>query len=1654
MSRLKSRTTFHRAHFSVVCILATLCLALSAAPAFGAGFYPTTGWTTVKSLAEPRDLVFHGNEMFVADTIGRRIAVYSTITGSFVREFDGSDVPGGDLERPVAIALDSANSLLYILDHSQGDLRGGRVVVVTTSGTTLRSWGEWGIGDGQMRGPEDITLGPGGDVYVADTFNNRIQIFDPSGVHRRSVGETLAVPMKSPSGVAFRGNEIFVAERSLTRVKVFTSTAPATGAWSVSREWGIDYDATPTFSRYKNLQGLEWDRSGNNLFVLDSALNLVERCNIAGSAITSLVAGLKQPDGVVETTRGVFVADTFNNRIASFAPTSSGDPTASAIATNVAPLPSDIPTATEPASVARAQDGSLYVAESATGIVKKLNADGSFVATFAAPPPVGFSQPTGVAVSDTRNEVYVCDTGNNRILVYDGNGQYLTQFGSLGSEALQFSAPSAIFVDVTGYLLIADTNNNRVQVVWWNGEQWEWLYYLANGQVSAPTGIVSSGGWVYISDTGNSRIRVYSGGGSLVRDIGSYGSGDGQLFGPAGLALSASGELIVADRLNSRVQWFNTITGAPIRQFGKRGSGPGELWLPSDVEVLSAEEIAITDTKNGRIGRARLDITAPSTVATGDAGIWRSRPATIALDRTDGESGVWRTYYRIGEGPVSVYTAPFAISAEGTTAVTFWSVDYTGNTEPTRTAYALVDYTAPRGSVIFGEGGQSVFPQRQLLVTSYVSGATEMSIGASGSPGPWVPYVQSTTIDLSSEGTLTLLARYRDEAQNTTEVAFGPCVVDGTGPTTTMSRVPASGVASGPVPVTITAVDARSNVAQRWYRVDGNPNQLYSEPFEVGGWGNHSVTAWSIDQVGNVGATETISFGISQVGQGGNLTLQGGDDYIGPDVLNVDRFTLSAITDIQGATGMGYDAGFGLVQQPFVASFWPTFPAVEGTHTLFVEFQDAVTGATHTLSDSFRYDVTDPVTTLHGAQEGIAYPRSVVVSFTTEDDSPINATRYWINGEGPYLYSEPFTLAEDADYTIDYASTDEAGNDEAPQTVTFTVAAVPPSGTVGVSDGLRYVNHTEVVIESTMTRALMMRYDTGSGFGPFEPYAPTKTLELPAEGDYRIVASFINTAGVETTVVVPVQVDLSVPVTSVHGVSEGVAYSRALEVSLTVADASPTRVTEYWINGDGPFGYSGPVPIEYEGMFQIDYRSTDEAGNVEDTRTISFEVAVIPPSGVLRTAGGVRYINFTDITLESTMTRALQMRFDYGTGYSEFEPYAKTKTISLPGEGAYDVVGSFVNTAGVEATIAVPVQVDFTAPESVPNGVEEGVPYPGAVEITFTVNDASPLGSIECWVDGAAKEFDGSLRVEGEGVHTVGYRAIDAAGNAETTRSISFEIATTPPSGTLRLLGPSLVNTTTVSVESSMIKALQMRFDVGTGFGSFEPYVKTKSVVLPGEGVFNIVGSYVNTAGVEATLAVPVTVDLTRPTVTTLTILPKSFRLYSGVPRYEVILSSTATDTGTVRSGVTAWRWRIGSEIRSTARSARYPAVRRGKFALYGAALDKAGNRGSQVGGFWSGASSAMRVPTSVRRYRSFGVSGSVPLAGSGSAHRILCYKKYSSGAWVLKKTISTSVSISGTSARMSKRISMPPGTWKLVFESRAGNSRVYSSPSATISVR
>jgi predicted membrane-bound mannosyltransferase/sugar lactone lactonase YvrE len=228
-----------------------------------------------------------------------------------------------------------------------------------------------------------------------------------------------------------------------------------------------------------------------------------------------------------------------------------------------------------------------------------------------------FSAPRGIAVAPD-GSLFVADSRNHRIVHLDSTGLYLNSWGSY-ANVLEGPAPEGTFnepwgvaVGPDGLVYVADTWNHRIQVFTPEGNfvrMWsEWLVQGVVDNFWGPRGIaVDAQGHVLVTDTGKQRVVVFDSEGNYLTQFGERGLAKGQLDEPVGIAVDPTGKVYIADTWNNRVQVF--APNADFTVYTSVLTWEVDAWTSDSLDnkpfiALSPEgEVYITDPDLGRVIR-------------------------------------------------------------------------------------------------------------------------------------------------------------------------------------------------------------------------------------------------------------------------------------------------------------------------------------------------------------------------------------------------------------------------------------------------------------------------------------------------------------------------------------------------------------------------------------------------------------------------------------------------------------------------------------------------------------------------------------------------------------------------------------------------------------------------------------------------------------------------------------------------------------------------------------------------------------------------------------------------------------------------------------------------------------------------------------------
>jgi sugar lactone lactonase YvrE len=477
--------------------------------------------------------------------------------------------------------------------------------IVTTAGNgTAGSGGNGGLAtQASLSEPDGIAFDRAGNYYVADQVNNSVRKVTPSGVitlfagsgvptYTGDGGQASAANLNGPRGLAFdAGGNLYIADTSNNVIRMVTPSgviSTVVGASPGSPGYGGD-GGPATAATLNAPRGLAFDAQGN-LYIADTGNNVIRMMSAYSGTIITFA-------GAVPGTAGY---------------SGDGAPSSDAMFRN-------------PRGIAFDGAGNLYVADTGNNAIREISAAG-LVSTFAGQNPL---------------------TGNPAVAAYSGDG---------GPALLAaFSGPIGIAFDGAGNLYVGDENNNAVRMISPTGTV---RTVAGNGtagyggdggaataaNLDQPVWIaIDESGNLYVSGLGESRVREVLAVGPATVPVAGHiktvaGNGTAAYTGnggpgtsaslsqPAGLAVDAAGDVLLADQHNNVVRRLTAANLYPSiipadYIVGVAGTGMAG-YLPDNVAATAASldqpfGIAVDRTGNLYIADTSNNVVREVNAATG-----------------------------------------------------------------------------------------------------------------------------------------------------------------------------------------------------------------------------------------------------------------------------------------------------------------------------------------------------------------------------------------------------------------------------------------------------------------------------------------------------------------------------------------------------------------------------------------------------------------------------------------------------------------------------------------------------------------------------------------------------------------------------------------------------------------------------------------------------------------------------------------------------------------------------------------------------------------------------------------------------------------------------------------------------------------------------
>lgn len=398
------------------------------------------------------------DEVYLADASKHLIQVF-TKDGEYLRSI-GQGRFKGDMR---GLAIDFDNEWLYAVDAYSSE-----VEKFTLDGQWLTAWGSEGTGPGQFRdGGRELTVGLDKRVYVADFGNNRVNVYNSDGSYVNFMPNP--APQAPPGGfnqpqdvtVSPNGQNIYVVDTYNHRVQRFNA------AGDPVRVWGFRGSAVAGGNAMNYPRGLALAKG--EVFVMNSREGDIKIYSANGDYRRSMLKWGKEP-GQTNLARGIhvdgagkiYVADSNNRRLQVL--NAQGDVLWTAACGAPPPPPPSISLLSGCTGVDTDNRGNVYAAAPTEHTVYKFSPTGVLLQKIGT---LGsgngqLRQPYDVAVYNQR--LYVTESANRRVSVFNLAGSYQGKFGTRGEGEGQFERPVGLDIDANGKAYIVDGLLERVLV--------------------------------------------------------------------------------------------------------------------------------------------------------------------------------------------------------------------------------------------------------------------------------------------------------------------------------------------------------------------------------------------------------------------------------------------------------------------------------------------------------------------------------------------------------------------------------------------------------------------------------------------------------------------------------------------------------------------------------------------------------------------------------------------------------------------------------------------------------------------------------------------------------------------------------------------------------------------------------------------------------------------------------------------------------------------------------------------------------------------------------------------------------------------------------------------------------------------------------------
>ncbi len=994
--------------------------------------------------------------------------------------------------------------------------------------------------------------------------------------------------------------------------------------------------------------------------------------------------------------------------------------------------------------------------------------------------------------------------------------------------------------------------------------------------------------------------------------------------------------------------------------------------------VSEVENVSITfiDKINPTIDSVTAD---PTALTNGNV--------TLTVTASDGQSGIATSGgYSFDDGATWQDSNQKSFSTNQTVSIQV--KDAVGNISST--TFSITNIVTDGPEIVFTPNGDTT-PKKTQSTTVTLQATAPATITISEyqwtqsvtfpSNGTWTSFTSGQTISLSTgDGNWYLHVRATDSAGNNSTATSAAFVLDNTAPVTSATLAPTSPDGDNDwyvsnVTVTLAATDGGSGVATTEYNLDGSTTWLTypTEGIEFTTDGNHTVYYRSTDTAGNIETTKTVSFKIDKTNPTITEVTGNPTSWTKEDVI----LTVTASDSGSGLAAEAYSFDNGATWQ---VSNQKTFTS---NQTVNIKVKDAAGNVSEVENVSITFiDKINPTIDSVTADPTALTNGNVTLTVTASDGQSGIATSGGYSFDDGATWQDSNQKSFSTNQTVSIQVKDAVGNISS---TTFSITNIVTDGpeivfTPNGDTTPKKTQSTTVTLQATAPATITIsEYQwtqsvTFPSNGTWTSFTSGQTISLSTgDGNWYLHVRATDSAGNNSTATSAAFVlDNTAPVTSATLAptspdGDNDWYVSNVTVTLAATDGgSGVATTEYNLDGSTTWLTYPTEGIEFttDGNHTVYYRSTDTAGNIETTKTVSFKIDKTNPTKPSVTLSTESWTNQNVTATITSGTDALsgvnrteyRTRLDGGT-WTSWTTYSAPVPISAEGETSIeartvDNAGNVSSSSDIEIAL-----IDTTIPTTPSVSLSTGTWTNQNVTATITPGTDALSGvnrtEYRTRLDGGTwtswTTYTAPVMIEDQGQTSIEARTIDNAGNTSESSVIRVALIdkTLPTTPSVSLSTETWTNQNVTATITSGTDALsgvnrteyRTRLDGGT-WTSWTTY--TTPVTISTQGQTSIEARTIDNAGnvSDSSSIKTALIDTTIPTTPSVSLSTETWTNQN--------VTATITSGTDALSGVnrTEYRTRMGGGTWSSWSTYTAPVVisAEGQTSIEAITIDNAGN--------------------------------------------------------------------------------------------------------------